>query len=55
MESVPLDADQLSKQDAVLLITNHTDIDYEGVLEHSSLIVDTRGVYRVADERVIKA
>lgn len=55
MESVTLDAETLASQDAVLLITNHRSIDYEMVLEHASLIIDTRGVYRRPDPKVVKA
>ena len=55
MESVPLSAENLAAQDAVLLITDHTDVDYDFILEHAPLIVDTRGVYRDVHEKVVKA
>ena len=55
MDSVPLVAETLAAQDAVLLITNHKGVDYELVLQHAPLIVDTRGVYRKPDPKVIKA
>jgi UDP-N-acetyl-D-glucosamine dehydrogenase len=35
----------LNKQDVVIVITDHTKVDYDFVLKHSKLIVDTRGVY----------
>lgn len=41
--------------DAVLLCTDHTGVDYARVLERARLVVDTRGVYRVPDIRVVKA
>lgn len=47
--SIPLDAETLAAHDAVVIVTNHRDVDYQHVLEHASLIVDTRGVYRQND------
>ena len=55
MKSVPLEASGLASQDAVLLITNHRDVDYQLVLDHAPLVVDTRGVYRQSDPKVVKA
>ena len=55
LESKLLTADILSAQDAVLLVTDHAAVDYDLVLEHAPLIVDTRGVYRQAHAKVIKA
>jgi UDP-N-acetyl-D-glucosamine dehydrogenase len=55
MESAPLTAESLEASDAVLLITDHTAVDYQLVLRHAPLIVDTRGVYRQPDPRVVKA
>ncbi|QNJ07703.1 nucleotide sugar dehydrogenase family protein [Synechococcus sp. Minos11] len=37
--------DFLSSQDLVLIATNHSSFDYNLILNHSSTIVDTRGVY----------
>ncbi|MDA8229346.1 MAG: nucleotide sugar dehydrogenase [Desulfitobacterium hafniense] len=42
LESTPLTEDVLSGADCVLIITDHSDIDYEWVVENSKLIVDTR-------------
>lgn len=44
--SQPLDASTLAQQDAILVVTNHSDIDYDALARHASLIIDTRGVYR---------
>ena len=55
MQSVPLSADTLAHQDAVLLVTNHSSVDYEVVAEHAPLVVDTRGVYRDERANVLKA
>jgi UDP-N-acetyl-D-glucosamine dehydrogenase len=45
----------LAAQDCVLLATNHDAFDYEMILRHAPLIVDTRGVYRTAHSKVVKA
>lgn len=42
MESVPLTPQTLSQADCVLIATDHSAYDYQFVVEHSSLIVDTR-------------
>ncbi|MGD2114177.1 MAG: nucleotide sugar dehydrogenase, partial [Acidobacteriota bacterium] len=55
LESVDLTAGILARSDAVVLVTDHDDVDYDLVLEHAPLIVDTRGVYRRADPKVVKA
>ena len=44
-ESVPLTKDSLSSCDCVLLATDHSAYDYDFILKHAPLIVDTRGVY----------
>ena len=55
MSSQPLTAELLKSQDAVLVVTDHSAVDYELVLEHAPLVVDTRGVYRAKSEKVVKA
>ncbi len=46
LESVSLTPEFLGKQDAVLLLTDHTTFDYNMIAEHAPLLIDTRGVYR---------
>lgn len=56
LKSQPITSDLLAKMDCVVITTDHDEIDYEFILEHSKLIVDTRGVYRnVESEIVIRA
>jgi UDP-N-acetyl-D-glucosamine dehydrogenase len=55
LRSQPLSAEVLSRQDAVVVVTDHAQVDYPLVLEHAALIVDARGVYRDAHPKVIKA
>lgn len=42
MESQPLSEEFLASQDAVLIATDHTDFDYESIVRHSQLVIDTR-------------
>jgi UDP-N-acetyl-D-mannosaminuronate dehydrogenase len=42
MTSVPLTEETLGNQDLVLITTDHTNIDYQWLVEHSRVIVDTR-------------
>ncbi len=55
LRSVTLDAERLRACDAVVLVTDHRAVDYRFVLEHAPLIVDTRGVFRDADPRIVRA
>jgi UDP-N-acetyl-D-glucosamine dehydrogenase len=55
MESQPLTAALLEAEDAVVLVTDHTAVDYDLVLRHARLVVDTRGVYRAPHDKVVKA
>jgi UDP-N-acetyl-D-glucosamine dehydrogenase len=42
IDSVPLTDDELHSADCVVIVTNHSETDYERVCQLSSLIVDTR-------------
>jgi UDP-N-acetyl-D-glucosamine dehydrogenase len=42
MSSVPLTREMLAGQDCVLIVTDHTRVDYDLVVEHARLVVDTR-------------
>ncbi|MDX1502280.1 MAG: nucleotide sugar dehydrogenase [Thermoanaerobaculia bacterium] len=45
LRSQPLTAELLRSQDAVVIVTDHRDVEYELVLANAPLVVDTRGVY----------
>jgi UDP-N-acetyl-D-glucosamine dehydrogenase len=49
-----LNPQTLSSSDLVLLATDHDDFDYQLIMDHSSLIVDTRGRLK-SSKKVIKA
>ncbi len=57
MRSVPLTEENLSRYDCVVIATDHSCYDYEFIVRHSSLVVDTRNATRsVRDKgRVVKA
>ena len=55
MSSVPLEAGMLAATDAVLLVTDHAQVDYALVSRHAPLVIDTRGVYREELPNVVKA
>jgi UDP-N-acetyl-D-glucosamine dehydrogenase len=46
MHSIPLSEEVLSASDCVLIVTDHTPVDYPGIAEHARLVVDTRGIMR---------
>jgi UDP-N-acetyl-D-glucosamine dehydrogenase len=46
MRSVPLTEEVLRSTDVVLIVTDHTAVDYRMVVNTASLVVDTRGVTR---------
>jgi UDP-N-acetyl-D-glucosamine dehydrogenase len=57
-ESVPLTEQTLGLQDAVVVVTDHGGVDYEYVVSHSQLVVDTRnacGSVGAHRERIVKA
>lgn len=44
LESIELSSEVLAGNDIVLIVTDHTDIDYAQVIEHARIVVDTRNV-----------
>jgi UDP-N-acetyl-D-glucosamine dehydrogenase len=55
LRSVPLTDEALSGADAVVVVTDHTAVDWARVGELAPLIVDTRGVFRRPSPKVVKA
>lgn len=53
--SVELTPEALQDADLVVIVTDHSKIDYEQVLQHASAVVDTRGVFRGRHPKVVKA
>lgn len=55
LKSIDLTASNIASYDAVVLATNHDRFDYEFIKQHANLIVDTRGVYRKPNAKIIKS
>lgn len=58
MESMPLTAEFLAAQDAVLIATDHSAYDYPFVVRHSPLVIDTRNATKSVTEgrtKIVKA
>lgn len=55
MHSIALDAARIAAHDAVVIVTDHSHVDYDLVADNARLIVDTRGVYRTAIPNLVKA
>jgi UDP-N-acetyl-D-glucosamine dehydrogenase len=57
MSSVPLNPDALKNADLVLIATDHTDIDYQLVVDHARIVVDTRNATKRTRgvEKVVRA
>jgi UDP-N-acetyl-D-glucosamine dehydrogenase len=43
---VDLSVDEINRADAVVIVTNHKDIDYQGLMDNASLIIDSRNAMR---------
>lgn len=55
LRSIDIDPETLQSYDCVVVATDHDDFDWAMIREHAPLIVDSRGVYREADDRIVKA
>ena len=55
MSSVPLDEATLSASDAVVIVTDHTAVDYDLIRRCAALVVDTRGRLRGGEPNVVRA
>jgi UDP-N-acetyl-D-glucosamine dehydrogenase len=52
---VELTADEVAAADAVLIVTDHRDVDYDVVVEHAQLVLDTRNVLKgIHNDRVVR-
>ncbi|HAA05591.1 MAG TPA: hypothetical protein DCE18_19800, partial [Syntrophobacteraceae bacterium] len=58
LESVPLSAELLASVAAVLILTDHSDYDYEWIVKHAALVVDTRNATKQVPngrKKIVKA
>src|SRR5262245_32857558 len=57
-ESQPLTADLLAAQDVVIIVTDHSAVDWAWVVQHASLVIDTRNATRGVSchrEKILRA
>lgn len=54
LSSVEITPKTLASYDAVILLTDHTNFDYDMIGKHSKVLIDTRGKYR-SDPKIIRA
>ncbi len=52
LSSVELSPKTIAEYDAVILLTDHSDFDYDMIYESANILVDTRGKYRDSDSVV---
>ena len=50
MSSIELSPERLTEYDAVVIVTDHSSLDYEEVVRHARLVVDTRNATRTVRE-----
>ncbi|MDX1382032.1 MAG: nucleotide sugar dehydrogenase [Thermoanaerobaculia bacterium] len=55
LRSIPLRPEAIAEFDAVVIVTDHTAVDYETVAAHARLVLDTRNVYSRQRPNVKKA
>jgi UDP-N-acetyl-D-glucosamine dehydrogenase len=58
LASTPLTAEYLAAQDCVLIVTDHTAFDFEFIVRHSRMVIDTRNAtrhVRLGREKIRKA
>jgi UDP-N-acetyl-D-glucosamine dehydrogenase len=55
LKSTPTSAENLARQDCVVLVTDHAAFDYQAIADHAKLLVDTRGRYLKPLSNVVKA
>ena len=55
MKSIKLDENALKKYAAVIITTDHTAYDYDWIVKHSRLVIDTRNAVKRKRRNVVKA
>jgi UDP-N-acetyl-D-glucosamine dehydrogenase len=55
LSSVDLSPEVLARHDAVLLLTDHSDFDYQMIRDHAPILIDTRGRFREAARNIVRA
>ena len=54
MRSVSLTVEYVRSVDAVLIATDHSNVDYNMIASNAQLVIDARGVYRDPRDNVLR-
>ena len=54
MKSISLNKTNLKKYDGVLICTDHDNVNYKYILNNSSIIFDSRNVYKSNLDKIIR-
>ena len=52
--SVKLERKILKKSDCVIILTDHSNINYNFIYKYSNLIIDTRNIYKIKSDKILK-
>ena len=52
--SVKLEKKILKKSDCVIILTDHSNINYHFIYKYSNLIIDTRNIYKIKNDKILK-
>jgi UDP-N-acetyl-D-glucosamine dehydrogenase len=55
LEATPFNIEEIKKTDCVIVATDHDFFDYDLLLEHGSLIIDTRGRFKESRHNIVRA
>jgi UDP-N-acetyl-D-glucosamine dehydrogenase len=58
MSSVPLSEELLKSHDLTLITTDHTSVDYQWIVNHAPIVVDTRNATKkvtTGKEKIVRA
>ena len=45
---------ELKKYDCTIIVTDHSNVNYNLINKHSKMIIDTRNVYKVNSKKILK-
>jgi UDP-N-acetyl-D-glucosamine dehydrogenase len=54
IRSVKLTSSELKKYDVVMILTDHTLFDYDFIVKHAKLVIDTRNAIRKKHKKIRK-
>jgi UDP-N-acetyl-D-glucosamine dehydrogenase len=55
LKTIELTKENIQSYDCIVVATNHDDFDYPMILQNAKLIVDTRGMYREENDKVVRS